>query len=561
MTQIAVSNRKRLVRQIPKWVYGLGGLLAIGVVVALFLTGKTPGLGSSSPVTLNTVPVKRGVFESRVVVRGDLQAVENIDIVCQVEGATTITELAPEGSFAKKGDILVVLDSSAIRQRLEDALIEWQRAKADVTTAEEMLEIQKSQNAANLEAAEVALQLAQIEMTKYVEGVYPGQLADARMALEKAETGLKTKQDDLAQTRSLFAKGFVTATEVKTKELDVAAAQRDVSKAKSDMDLLVTYTHQSELANLKNTLAQAEQKLERTKRENSANLSQRAADLAAKRSQLEVIERRVANLRQQVEYCTIRAPADGLVVYRNEGNRDTVQIQEGATVRERQVLMRLPDTSRMKVALKVNESLISGLEVGQTATVKLNSIPTPLMGTVTRISPIADSVDRWSNPDRRDYPVDVVLDETPQGLKPGMTAQVSILTRRIEDAVYIPVGALYSAGTQRYTFIVHDNSITPVPVEIGATNETDVQILTGLQPGQNVLLLQAGQGKTLLEQAGIKIAPMAPAAEPGKRPRRDGTDSSPSVNRKSLPAPTKGQQSGPQQPLTETDQKPKASIQ
>lgn len=559
MTQIVVPNRKRLARPIPKWVYGIGVFVVAGLILTFLLLGKSSGFGSSSPTSFNTVPVKRGVFESRIVVRGDLQAVENIDIVCQVEGANTITELAPEGSFVKKGDILVVLDSSAIRQRLEDALIEWQRAKADVTTAEEMLEIQKSQNAANLEAAEVALQLAQIEMTKYVEGVYPGQLADAKMALEKAETGLKTKQEDLAQTRSLFAKGFVTATEVKTKELDVAAAQRDVSKAKSDMDLLVTYTHQSELANLKNTLAQAEQKLERTKRENSANLSQRVADLAAKRSQLEVIERRVAHLRQQVEYCTIRAPADGLVVYRNENNRDNVQIQEGATVRERQVLMRLPDTSRMKVTLKVNESLISGLEVGQTATVKLNSIPTPLIGSVSKISPIADSVDRWSNPDRRDYPVDVILDETPPGLKPGMTAQVSILTRRIEDAIYIPVGALYSAGNQRYAFVVQDNSFNPVSVEIGSVNETDVQILTGLQPGQNVLLLQAGQGKTLLEQAGIKVVPAAPT-EPGKPVRRNGSDTGPSTNRKSSPTNGNDQPAGSSPSAKESGQlPPKAS--
>ncbi|GIW77335.1 MAG: hypothetical protein KatS3mg104_2398 [Phycisphaerae bacterium] len=126
MTQIAVTNRKRLSRPIPKWVYGIGVFLVFGLVLTLFLIGKPSGFGSSIPTSLTTVPVKKGVFESRVVVRGDLQAVDNIDIVCQVEGASTITELAPEGSFVKKGDILVVLDSSTIRQRLEDTLIEWQ---------------------------------------------------------------------------------------------------------------------------------------------------------------------------------------------------------------------------------------------------------------------------------------------------------------------------------------------------------------------------------------------------------------------------------------------------
>jgi HlyD family secretion protein len=537
MTQIAIPNRKRAARVVPLWVYAVAALGTLAVIVGVVVyASRSLGLGGSPQASFKTVPVKQGLFESRVVVKGDLQAVENIDIVCQVEGSSTITELAPEGAFVHKGDILVVLDSSQIRQKLEDALIEWQRQKADVTTAEEMLEIQKSQNAANLEAAEVALQLAQIDMIKYIEGEYPGLLADAKMALEKADTGLKTKQDDLAQTRQLFSKGFVTATEVKNKELEVAAAQRDVIKAQSDMDLLVKYTHKADLASKKNALAQAEQKLERTKRENSANLSQKSADLGAKRSQLEVIERRVARFREQVEACTVRAPADGLVVYRNEGNRDSTQIQEGASVRERQTMMRLPDTSRMKVVLKINESQISALALGQVATVRLSSIAGPLMGTVTKISPIADSADRWMNPDRRDYPVDVVLDETPKGLKPGMSAQVSILTNQIDNAVSIPVGALYSIGNERYAFTVDGEVTTPAKVEIGTTNESDVQITAGLQPGEKVLLLEAGQGKVLLERAGIKIAPPA-EGEPGKRRRRDGGEQNGPGKEQSAPKP------------------------
>lgn len=538
---------------VPLWVYAIAAIVTLAIIVGIVLVAtQSLGLTSAAPAAFKTVPVKQGLFESRVVVRGDLQAVDNIEIVCEVEGSSTITQLAPEGSFAKKGDVLVVLDSSAIRQRLEDALIDWQRQKADVTTAEEMLEIQKSQNSANLEAAEVALQLAQIEMTKYVEGVYPGLLADAKMALEKAETGLKTTQDDLAQTRSLFAKGFVTATEIKTKELEVAAAQRDVTKAKSDMDLLVQYTHKADLATKRNALAQAEQKLERTKRENSANISQKSADLDAKRSQLDVIERRVARLREQVDACTVRAPADGLVVYRNDSGRDSVQIQEGASVRERQTMLRLPDTSRMKVVLKINESQISGLAIGQFATVRLNSIPAPLMGTVAKISPIADSADRWMNPDRRDYPVDVVLDETPKGLKPGMSAQVSILTNRIENAVSIPVGALYTVGNERFAFEVNGETVTPVKVQIGMTNESDVQITSGLEPGKYVMLLESGQGKILLERAGIKIAAPTESAEPGKRRRRGGPEQG---NDATAPKPPVETPSG-QTPAAEKPAKP-----
>jgi HlyD family secretion protein len=505
-------------------VYAVAAVMTLVLLggIAMY-AGKSFISGDAGASSFKTVPVKQGPFESRVVVRGELQAVDNIDINCQVEGSNTITQLVPEGTFVKKGDVLVVLDSSSIRQKLEDSLIEWQRVKADVTSAEEMLAIQKSQNAANIEAAAVALELAQIDLVRYTEGVYPGLLADAKMAVEKAQTGFRSKQDDLSQTRSLFSKGFVTATEVQNKELEVAAAQRDVTKAVSDMELLEKFSHQADTTAKKSALAQAEQKLERTKRENSANLSQKTADLAAKAQQLDLIERRVARYREQVEFCTIRAPADGLVVYRNDNNRDNVQVAEGTQVRERQTIMRLPDTSRMKAVLKVNEGQIANLSIGQVATVSMSASPAALSGIVTKISPVADSGDRWMNPDRRDYPVDVIFDQTPKGLKPGMTATVNILTDRIEDAIYMPIGALYSAGKDRYAFVVSGENVRPTPVKIGKSNDQDVQIVEGVEAGQNVVLLEAGQGKALLDKAGIKVVEEKPAeGDPTKRRRRDG---------------------------------------
>src|SRR3954462_15322326 len=54
---------------------------------------------------------------------GELQSVNNIDVVCTVEGLNTITQIVKEGSFVKKGDVLVTLDSSAIREKIDDTEI------------------------------------------------------------------------------------------------------------------------------------------------------------------------------------------------------------------------------------------------------------------------------------------------------------------------------------------------------------------------------------------------------------------------------------------------------
>jgi HlyD family secretion protein len=310
MTQIAAPVRKSS-PALAVWSFrAAAAVVALGVIGAAGYYASPLGAASKGG-GFKTVPVKQGPFEVKISVKGELQAVDNIDIICLVEGTNTITDLVPEGASVKKGDVLATIDSSVIRQKLEDSQIELQRATADVTTAKEMLDIQKSQNDANLEAATVGLQLAEIDMTKYTEGEYPSLLAAAKMAVEKAQTALKTKQDDLSQARSLFSKGFVTATDVKTKELDVQSANQDVVKAASDLVVLEKYTHQANMAARRNTLAQAERRLERTKSENAANLSQKNADLTAKQQGLEVIQRRSQRYKEQVAACTIIAPPTG----------------------------------------------------------------------------------------------------------------------------------------------------------------------------------------------------------------------------------------------------------
>jgi len=503
MTQIVIPSQsaKVGVRRLPRSVVVVAGLvLIVGVVWALARALNGSGPSQSS---YKTVPVRQGPFEVRVDVSGDLQAVDNIDVICEVEGTTTITQLIPEGATVRQGDVLVTLDSSQARQRLEDASIDLQRITADVTTASEIVEIQKSQNAANVQADSVALELAQISLRSYNEGLWPQMLADAKMSNEKADVGLTTKLDELQQTRTLFAKGFVTATEVRNKETEVASARRDVEKAQTDLRVLVDFSHLADLTAKRNTLAQAEQKLARTKRENASNLSQRTADFAAKSQQLSVIQRRVERFTKQVENTIIRAPAEGLVVYNNQRNNDQPPIQEGSQVRERQTILRLPDTSRMKVVFKANENQVGRIRLYQLATIAIANYATPVTGWMSKISPISDSSGRWWDPDRKEYPVDIMLDWTPDGLKPGMGVKASILVDRVDNAMSIPIGSVYTAGEQRYAFVPTDNAARPMPIRTGRTNDTDIEILEGLTPDTNVILLEAGQGKLLLERAGV----------------------------------------------------------
>jgi HlyD family secretion protein len=497
-------------------------VLCIGsAVVWLVFNVRGGGAVAPSGMIYTVVPMD---LDIKIQKDGELQALNNIEISSQVEGQTTIQTIVPEGATVKKGDVLITLDSSAIKQKIEDTTLELQKAEADLTTSQELLGIQQDQNAADLEAANVALVLAKLDLTQYVEGTYPQQLATAKIELEMAETNLKNQQEKLGQTKALFAKQFVTQTAVKDDELAVKTAENAVTTAQTALKVLTEYTHEMDLASKKNALSQAEQKLVRQRRMNASNLAQRNADVQAKTQALAVMKRRMERYQEQFAACSITAPADGLVVYGTTGDRNAQnQIQEGATVRERQLLLRLPDTSAMKAVVRISESQVSRLQEGLRARVKIVGVPNPIGATLEKISVLADSGQRFFNPDLKEYPVDLVLDETPASLKPGMGAMTEIYVDHASNVIAVPLSTIYSSGPDAYVFVQEQDHVTPRKVRIGRTNESHAELLgDAVRPNEQLVMLQIGEGPALLERAGIKISTTQPSGDFQTGTRRNG---------------------------------------
>ena len=449
---------------------------------------------------------------------GELQAVDSIEVVNRVEGQTTITYLVPEGSSVKKGDLLVQMDSSKINQEIEDATLNLREHTNNLQNDKELLDIQKTTNAADLEGAQVERDLAELDLRQYQEGTFPQTKADAETALRMADVTLKNKQGDYDDTLGLLNKGFVTQAELKKRELDVISATNDVDKAKRDLDVLVNYTDPHDLAEKKNALSQAEQKLQRVKRQNAANLAQKQNDVDNEEQTVSIRQARLKHQQEQLEATKLTAPSDGLVVY-EQGRRDDQRVGEGVQVRERQTILRLPDTSRMKAVLNVDETQVSKLEVGQRATVRVASIPRPVGATVQKVAPVADSGNGWWNPDLRQYPVDLVLDDAPEGAKPGLSCTAEILVDRVKNVPAVPLPAVYSVGPARYVFVPKpDGGFDARKIEVGTMNDTMAQVTGGLKVGETVQLLAPGQGRELLDAAGIKSAAPRSAGPPATRP-------------------------------------------
>jgi HlyD family secretion protein len=493
----------------PAVAFAVSTVLIVGASAVAFAVYRAAVATPTADLAFSSrlVAVRATPLDVTIVMPGELQAVDNIDLISRVEGRTTITEIVKEGAYVKKDEVLVELDSQTIRQGIDDTTLEVQRAEAAVSNAREMLAIQESNNNAELEGATVALQLAELDLKKYVEGTFPQEEKTAATKLDMARTNLQTKQDELQQSKNLFTRGFAMANDVKKAELAVTEAKNGVQEAETALRVLREYNHQADLAGKQNALAQARSKLERVKRQNESMLVQKQADLTSADQQLALRQRKLDELKEQLEACVIKAPADGMVVYVNNPDNQSQAIQQGAEVRERQPILRLPDVSAMKAVMKLNEAQANRVQVGMRAHVEITGIPAPINGTVTKVSIVPVSGNRWMNPDSKEYPAEVTLDQTPTNLKPSTSAKSTIMVKSLSDVLAVPQMCIYSAGFRSFAFVVDGTNVEPREVVLGESSLNDVEVKSGLKVNEKVLRLEASEGKRLLEQAGVNVDP------------------------------------------------------
>lgn len=494
--------------------FGLRGLI---VVAVLFVLGCAIGLSAWKLKTSavvgekanGTFTVSRITMPINIVGEGSIESVQNKDLVCPCEGQNTIRTILPEGTNVKAGDVICELDTSTINKELQRVLLETKKCESDVTWAKQELTIQESKNAATLESAAVELRLAELSLREYVEGIYPQKHAEATKDVEIAKRALARKQQELLETRALHVRGFATAADIEKDEQELAERENALDKKQTDLRVLREFTHEKEVADKEDKLSQAKNKLERVKSENASQMSQKSADLATKTGALDINRSQLEHWQKQLDAATIKAPIDGIVVYGSSVERFMREqpIGPGSRVFEQQLIVRIPDTSTMKAKLPVGEGQVFKLQDADSkryrATITVAGLAAPFKGTVKRVSVLPDNQQMWWDPDKKNYPVEIELDETPAGLKPGMKAQIKVSLRVLENVVGVPAAALYTDGSQSYVFVSNAVGARPVPVKIGESNETHVQIAEGLNGDETIWLLGPGQGRRLLEAAGL----------------------------------------------------------
>lgn len=496
---IATTTDRRP-RRLARWGLPLLVLLA-GLVAVLSLLGSGDGQQPEARLDESEwFTVRRGSFDLLVVAAGELEAKRQVELKCGVKQSTSIVEIVAEGSRVEAGQVLVRLDDTAVRQKLEQVQLDVENARAEKKSAEENLAIEQNEADATERAAKVKLSLAELALAQWREGDVPQKRRELKLALDTAQRTLTRARRDLELSQQLYEEKFISLGELEDDQIKLIEAENAVATAELAVRVYEQFTLPKDQQQFESDVAQARAELSRTVQQNQSKLSQAEANLNSRAKALLIREQQLKDLEEELAATVIRAPQAGLVVYASsvgDIRRRGDPMGVGRQVRFAETIIVLPDTSRMVASLRVHEARLPQVEPGQHVTVTIDARPgSAIDGVVASIGVMAES-GGWFNPDLREYTVKVDLPgQTDPTLKPSMRASGQIRVGRVDDALFVPVQAIFTEGETRFVHVpAGPGRVQRQPVTIGRANDTLVEITGGLSDGDRVMLRQPRPGE------------------------------------------------------------------
>ena len=302
------------------------------------------------------------------------------------------------------------------------------------------------------------------------------ELAQYRSALKSADAEIEQAraQAHLSEEEDLTA--------VAKAKYDVEAAKLDASKRE------IVSTIEGAEANLK--VSDAEQELHQMEAKLTSDRAVNKATIESKSQASKKAEYDVQRAQRALTKMTLQTPLPGIIslvsIWHPDGEapfKPGDRAWPGAPIAE------LPDTSALRLSARVDETERGRLALKQAVTVQLDAIPEQqFTGNIEQISTIAtsDFTSGWPFP--RNFDLEITLNQTDSRLKPGMTAQLTVIVDRVANALAIPVQASFQKSGETVTYLWTGSKFKEHPIEIGRRSGDRILVSRDLREGDRVAL-------------------------------------------------------------------------
>lgn len=500
---MALSRKKKIIIGAS-----VAALLLIITIATIFATRKdTPEV---TVVKVETRPELRSTVTSS----GEVRPIQFVNLTSEVQGR--IDEITKkEGDPVQKGEILVRLDPNQLSYGADAQLAAYQTAQDDVRVSQS--QVTAAQN--NLSQAQQQLNISQVAIDNARQGV-----VTAQTEVDRAQVEVNAANREMKRSEELLESGVIARQEYDAAKDRVENARVALTTSKARLE--------SQRISIKDATARLNQQQivvrDARRAVDTANLS-----VSSSRSRANQQSAVLSGQKNQRDKTVVIAPING-VIAEIPSKVGTFAVAGLSTT----ALMTIADMSTINVEVKVDETEIDKVAVGQKAKIKVDAFgDKEIEGEVTQKTPLAVGKSQTSGglsvninvQEAKEFRVVIhLVNLTPEmqtGLRPGMSATATITTKTVENAIAVPLQAVIEKKPEgspspaiqgdapvgsdkpkpvKGVYVLEGNKVKFVAVETGITGESDIQILSGLSAGQEVITGPSRILNTLKEDTVVK---------------------------------------------------------
>lgn len=344
-------------------------------------------------------------------------------------------------------------------------------------------------NSINIAAPSVSWRYGNLKITQIVKDGSEVQKGDTLIIFDpsevqkgivEAEGGLeislaeleKLKAQHQSDLEELEADYKVTeiSHEISQIEFESAIHESDIKKQEIQLNL----------EQAKISLARAKEQIENKKKIQKEELKQKQINIEQNRSRLKEAQETLAKL-------FMVSPAPGIAIIGQNWNGNKFQI--GDQCWSGYPLIQLPDLSKLKATVKINEVDIAKIQKGLEVEIKPDAFSdSTFTGKVISVANLA--VDKDNETKVKVFPVEVLINQTNKNLLPGLTVSCRLLIDKIGDVLFIPIDAINKENGKNYVYKKSGGGYNKHEVEVGLSNSDYIIITKGLDKGDEVALVK-----------------------------------------------------------------------
>jgi HlyD family secretion protein len=455
----------------------LGAAGAAGWQVKLRRSGPTAKSRPQDQEMVVTTTARRQDLLITVTQTGSVAAKNSTPVVPEISGR--IQWVCENGIVVQAGAVLAQLDTEKAQEDLTDLGVRYEEAKRRGEKAAAV-------GTARMKEFRLRLQRAEDDVAAY-ERQQEVVLRQARDSIAFHEAELEKRRQEVDVKRRLAAKGLIAGTEVEREEAGLKAAEFSLQRERSDYELKKSQAEAASSDKRKN--------INDTTRDMTRTRTWSERDVRMTGNEVDNFKLQLERGRADLEKMTLTAPAAGLVVLSSQGGwRGDVRTPRlGDFVSQGREFASIISLDHMQVKLELDQTQITGVRMGQSADVTIEALPgTVLKGKVIAIGQTArrPPVQGWMGvSSSATFPV--TIDLAPIGkslIRPGMRANVRVVSRRIPGAITVPSGCVFHYEGHPVVFVKRNGSFARVEVAVGESNGEYTAITKGLKAGERIAL-------------------------------------------------------------------------